>query len=91
MDLRRNTGQSKKQSEECRKIMEKCLESTSKGRSINEREAARQEEDLTVALRAEDARITKEHAVTKKSAKKTAAAICSDAQPQEPEHYGISD
>ena len=58
--LCRKTGQSKNHSEECRLRMEQCLAATPEGRSRKEREADRREEELTAALRAEDAKITKE-------------------------------
>ena len=58
--LRRKTGQSKNNSEECRLRMEQCHAATSEGRGRKKREAGRREEELTAALRAEDARITKE-------------------------------
>ena len=48
--------------------MEQCLTATAEGRSRKEREASRREEELTTALQAEDARITKEQEVRDKAA-----------------------
>ena len=45
--------------------------------SQKEREAKRREEELTIALRAEDARITKEHEISEKSTKDAATSASS--------------
>jgi len=63
--------------------MERCLTATSEGRSRKEREAGRREEELTAALRAEDARITKEDELSKK-ATQDAATASSSTEPRQP-------
>ena len=72
--LRRKTGQNKNHSEECRLRMEQCLTATAEGRGRKEREAARREDELTTALKAEDDRITKEKDINDKAAKDSAEA-----------------
>ena len=65
--------------------MEQCLAATSEGRSRKEREAARREDELTAALRAEDARIAKEQEINEKAARDAATATSSsDKNPPEP-------
>ena len=62
--------------------MEQCLAATSEGRSRKEREAGRREEELTAALRAEDARITRKQEITEKATRDAAtSASSSDPRP----------
>ena len=70
--------------------MEECLEATAEGRSRKEREAARREEELAAALRAEYARLAKEQQVADKAAANAAEASCPGEPQQEPEQYNIS-
>ena len=80
--LRRKTGQSKNHSEACRLRMKQCLTGTSEGRSRKEREAGRREEELTAAIPAEDARITKDHELNEQATKDAATAASStDPRP----------
>ena len=67
--------------------MEQCLAATSEGRGRKEREAGRREEELTAALRAEDARITKEQEISEKTTTYAAtSASSSDPRPPAPEN-----
>ena len=80
--LRRKIGQSKNHSEECRLGMEHSLAAMSEGRSRKEREAARREDELTAALRAEDTRIIKEQEINEKATRDAAtSASSSDPRP----------
>ena len=63
--------------------MEDCLDTTAEGRARKERESARREDDLTDALRAEDAKILKEQELKTNAAQDAATASgSSDARPQ---------
>ena len=73
INLRRKSPQSKNHSEACRLRMESCLGATYEGRARKECEAGRKDEELTAALRAEDAKIQAEKDIADKTA--TDAAI----------------
>ena len=63
--------------------MEKCIAETAEGRARKERESARKEEELTEALRAEDARIQKEQEVTQAAQARTEDKTEDDVEDDE--------
>ena len=88
INLRRRSSQSKSHSEACRLCMDNCLGATSAGRARKDREAGRKDEELTAALRVEDAKIQAEKDIVDKTA--TDAAVLAGSSSYIPQGEAVN-